>query len=112
MHTAAVGVTEKEDQEEGIHEQHIFHRMVFFLAAIKRGLFSRVLGADDPSFRAVMGKRGESGVATRADSSSSGTTTVAALASETPRRWARAARDRAGASPRVRRAANSAGRRT
>jgi len=30
--------------------------MVFFLAALTRGLFSRVLGADDPSFRAVMGK--------------------------------------------------------
>src|SRR5262249_58401874 len=111
MPTAAVGVTEKEDQEEGIHEQHIFHRVVFFLAAITRGLFSRVLGADDPSFRAVLGKRGASGVATRADSSS-GTTTVAASASETPTRYARAVRERAGASPRVRRAARSTGSRT
>src|SRR5215831_2586232 len=112
MHTAAVGVTEKEDQEEGIHEQHIFHRMVFFLAAITRGLFSRVLGADDPSFGAVMGTRGASGVATRAGSSSSGTTTVVASASETPRRWARAVWERAGASPRVRRAASSTGKST
>ena len=55
MHTAAVGVTEKEDQEEGIHEQHIFHRMVFFLAAITRGLCSKVLGADDAPFGPVMG---------------------------------------------------------
>ena len=70
MHTAAVSVTEKEDQEEGIHEQHIFHRMVFFLAAITCGLFSRVLGADNASFRPVMGKRGESGMATGAGSSS------------------------------------------
>src|SRR5215475_14378715 len=100
MDTAARGVAQKEDEEQRVDEQDIFHRMVFFLAAITRGLFSRVLGADDPSFRAVMGKRGVSGVATRAGSSSSGTTTVAASASETPRRWARAVRERAGASPR------------
>ena len=43
-------------QEEGIHEQHIFHRMVFFLAALTRGLFRRVLGADDAPFGPVMGK--------------------------------------------------------
>jgi hypothetical protein len=30
--------------------------MVFFLAALTRGLLSRVLGADNPPFRAVMGK--------------------------------------------------------
>jgi hypothetical protein len=34
MDTAAVGVTEKEDREESIHEQNIFDGMVFFLAAI------------------------------------------------------------------------------
>src|SRR5262245_42207895 len=112
MHTAAVGVTEKEDQEEGIHEQHIFHRVVFFLAAITRGLFSRVLGADDPSFRPVMGKRGASGMATGAGSSSNELTTEAASASMTPSLWARDARERAGASPRARSAANRAGRRT
>src|SRR5215475_9729993 len=112
MDTAARGVAQKEDEEQRVDEQHIFHRMVFFLAAITRGLFSRVLGADDPSFRAVMGKRGASGVATRAGSSSSGTTMVAASASVTPSRWARAIRERAGASPRVRRAARSTGSRT
>jgi hypothetical protein len=30
--------------------------VVFFLAAITVGLFSRVLGADDAPFRPVMGK--------------------------------------------------------
>src|SRR5262245_16940758 len=79
---------------------------------ITRGLFSRVLGADNPSFRPVMGKRGESGVATGAGSSPNELTTEAASPSVTPSRWARAARERAGASPRVRRAANSAGKRT
>src|SRR5262249_12674623 len=64
-----------------------------------------------------MGKRGEAGTAagmgaTGVGSSSSGTTTAAASASETPRRWARAERERAGASPRARSAASNAGNRT
>ena len=117
MDTAAVGVTEKKDDEQGIDEQDIFDGVVFFLAAITRLLFNRVLGADDAPFGPVMGKRGEAGTAagmgtTGAGSSSSGVTTVAAAASETPRRWARAERERAGASPRVRSAASNAGNRT
>src|SRR5215831_8269742 len=56
MGTAAVGVAQKEDDEQGIDEQDIFDRVVFFLAAITLLLFSRVLGADDASFRPVMGK--------------------------------------------------------
>ena len=58
MGTAAIGVTEKEDEKQGIDEQDIFHGVVFFLAAITRLLFNRVLGADDAPFRPVMGKRG------------------------------------------------------
>src|SRR5712691_4443640 len=117
MDAASTGVTEKEDREQGIHQQDIFDRVVFFLAAITLGLFSRVLGADDAPFRPVMGKRGEAGAAagtatTGAGSSSNGTTTVAASASATPSRCAKAVRERAGASPRVRSAASSAGRRT
>jgi hypothetical protein len=117
MGTTAVGVAQKEDDEERIDEQDIFHRVVFFLAAITVRLFRRVLGADDPPFRPVMGKRGDTGVAagseaTCAGSSSSGTTIVAASASETLSRCARAVRERAGASPRVRSAASRAGKRT
>jgi hypothetical protein len=117
MDTAAAGVTEKEDEEQGIHEQNIFDGVVLFLAARTRGLLRRVLGADNASFGPVMGKRGDSGVApgtatTAAGSSSNEPTTEAVSASETPSRWARAARERAGAAPRVRRAANSAGRST
>src|SRR5215510_10734336 len=112
MDTAAIGVAQKEDEEQCVDEEDIFDRMVFVLAAITLGLFSRVLGADDPSFRPVMGKRGASGVATSADAASNEPTTEAASASETPSRWARAVRERVGASPRVRRAANRAGRRT
>src|SRR5215470_12120870 len=117
MGAAAIGVTEKEDEEQGIDEQDIFHCVIFFLAAITRRLFSRVLGADDASFGAVMGKRGEAGAAAETatpgvGSSTSGVTTMAASASETPKRCARAVRERAGASPRARSAASSTGRRT
>jgi hypothetical protein len=115
MHTATVGVTEKEDREEGIDEQDVFDGVVFFLPAITRGLFRRVLGTDDAPFRPVMGTRGEAGAAagtgaTGAGSCSSASTTVAASASETPSRWARAVRERAGASPRARNAASSTGK--
>jgi hypothetical protein len=116
MGAAAVRVTEKKDEKQGIDEQDIFDGVVFLLAAITLGLLRRVLGADDAPFRPVMGKRGESGVAagpatTGASSSSSGTT-VAASVSETPSRCARAVRERAGASPRARSAASSAGKST
>src|SRR5256712_4838878 len=63
MDTAAVGVTEKEDDEQGIDQQDIFDRMVLFLATITLRLCSRVLGADDAPLGAVMGKRGAAGTA-------------------------------------------------
>jgi hypothetical protein len=117
MGTAAVGVAQKEDDEERIDEQDIFDGVVLFLAALTRGLCSRVLGADDAPLGAVMGKSGAAGAAvgmatTGGDSSSNGVTTVAVSASETPRCWARADRERAGASSRARSAASSAGKRT
>jgi hypothetical protein len=116
MDPAAVGVAQKEDDEERIDEQDIFDGVVSFLAAITRFLFSRFVGADDAPLSPVMGKRGEAGavagvVATGVASSACGVTTVAASASETPRRWARADRERAGASPRARSATSSAGKR-
>src|SRR5438093_4704528 len=117
MGTAAMGVAQTEDREEGIDQQDIFDGVVFLLPAITLFLFHRGLGADDAPLGAVMGKRAAAGVAvgtatTGADSSSSGVTTVAAAASATPRRWARAERERAGASPRARSAASNAGNRT
>src|SRR5215813_5503925 len=116
MGAAAVGVAQKEDREEGVDQQDIFDRMVLFLATITLRLFSRGLGADDAPLGAVMGKRGDAGAAAGtatpgSGSSSSGATRVAASVSETPRRCARAERERAGASPRARSAASSAGRR-
>ena len=117
MDAAAGGVTEQEEEEQGIDEQDIVDGVVLLLAALTVGLFNRVLGADDAPCRPVMGTRGDTGAAggtaaTGVGSSSSGVTTVAASASETPSRCARAVRERAGASPRVRRAASRTGKRT
>src|SRR5687768_18474389 len=93
-----------QDRERGIDQQDIFHRVIFFLAAITTGLFSRVLGAHDAPLGAVMGKRGEASPATSGEemgsmgggASSSDSARLTASASETPNRWARAARERAG----------------
>src|SRR5256886_11235478 len=91
MDPAAVGVAQKEDDEERIDEQDIFDGVVLFLAAITCRLFRRVLGTNDTPFGPVMGKRGEAGAAagtggTGAGASASASTTVAASASETPSR--------------------------
>ena len=99
MDAAAVSVAQKEDEEQGIHEQDIFDGVILFLTAITPRLFNRVLGADDAPLGPVMGKRGDAGAAagiaaTGAGSSASGVTTVAASASETPSRCARAVRER------------------
>jgi hypothetical protein len=112
MGTTAVRVAQKEDDEHGIDEQDIFDGVLSLLPALTRLLFNRVLGADDAPFGTVMGKRGDTGAASGVDSSSSGVTTVAASASETPSRWARVVRERAGASPRARNAASRTGKRT
>ena len=117
MDTAARGVAEEEDEEQRIDSQDICDGVILFLATITFGLFSSALGADDAPFRPVMGKRGDTGATagtatTGTGSSSNGTTTVAASASEPPSRWARAVRERAGASPRARSAASRVGRRT
>ena len=44
MDAAAVGVAQEEDDEQGIDQQDIFDRVVFFLAALTCGLLRRVLG--------------------------------------------------------------------
>src|SRR5262245_39812475 len=117
VEAASPGVTEKEDREGRMDQQDIVHRVVFFLAALTCGLLSSVLGADDAPLGAVMGKRGDTGVAAGSvpaglGSSTSGATRGPVSVSETPRRCAKAVRERAGASPRVRKAASSAGKRT
>jgi hypothetical protein len=58
---ASIGLTQKEDDECGIDEQHIFYRVAFFLAAITTRLLGRILGALDAPFGAITAKRGETG---------------------------------------------------
>src|SRR5215471_14783972 len=43
MHTAAMGRTQKQDDEQGIDQQDIFHGVVFFLAALTVRLLRSVL---------------------------------------------------------------------
>src|SRR3954452_8778547 len=117
MEAAPGSFAEEEDEEQRIDQKDILYRVVLFLAAVTLRLFSRVLGADDAPFRPVMRKRGKACPATGAaagqatdEGSCSGATPSAS--SETPSRCARAARERAGASPRARSAASTAGSRT
>jgi hypothetical protein len=58
MGPTAVGVAQKEDDEQSMDEQDIFDGVISFLPVITRFLFSSVLGADNPPFRPIMGKRG------------------------------------------------------
>ena len=61
MDMAPIGGAQKEDRQQRIDQEDIFHRVVFCLAAITLFLCSRVLGADDAPFRPVVGKRGAAG---------------------------------------------------
>jgi hypothetical protein len=116
MGAAARRVTETKDEAQRLDSQAILHGVSVVLAAGTLLLVSRVLGADEASFRPGMGTRGASGMATGAGTTGAGSSakepmTGAAATSETPRRWARARRARAGAAPRGRRAGRSPGRR-
>jgi hypothetical protein len=113
---AALGIAEAEAEAHSLDAQAMLDGVVFVLAALTCGLCRRGLGAAEAPLGAVMGTRGAAGAAvgtatTGAGSSSSGGTTGAASASDTPRRWARAASERAGAAPRGRRAAHHTGQR-
>ena len=110
MDTARIRVTQKEDGECRVDQQHVFDRVARFLATVTARLLSRLLGALDAPFGAILAKRGETGAAVGAtaggavgvSSSSVGTTMAAASASATPIRWASAVKDRVGASPSMR----------
>jgi len=113
--TARIGLTQKENREHSIDQQHVFDRVALFLAAITARLLSRILGALDAPFGPIMAKRGEASAgagaaAGRADvgaDPSVGSTMAAALASATPRRFANSVTDRVGASPNARSVARS-----
>jgi hypothetical protein len=108
--TARLGVTQKEDREHRVDQQHMFHRLACFLTTITARLFKRVLGARDAPFRAIVATRGAGDARTGAAAGSSagggsspvGTTRAAASASVTPTRCASSCQERLGASPSVR----------
>jgi hypothetical protein len=107
---AGVGVTQKEHDERGIGQQHVFDRVACFLATSTARLLSRILGAPDAPFSAIVPKRGDMGTCADAGAggsdggggSSTGTTSALASASVTPRRFANSVIDRVGASPSAR----------
>jgi hypothetical protein len=112
--TARVGLTQQEDHERGIDQEHVFDRVVRFLAAIIARLLSRILGALKAPFGPIVATRGEAGARAAAggsdalSGSSVGLTMAVASASVTPRRLASSGTDRVGASP----SARSVARRT
>jgi hypothetical protein len=109
---AGIGVTQKQDRQGAIDQQHVFHRMVSFLAAITARLLSWILGAHDAPFGAIMAKRGEAGGSVGVGGLSVGTTSAAASAAATPTRVASSLTDRVGASPSTCRVVCSTTRRT
>ena len=117
---ASVSVTEKEDRERRVDQQHVFQRVTLFLAAIIALLLSRILGALDAPFGPIVAKRGEGAAGVGATAgrraggtgSAVGTTRAAASASVTPIRWANACKDRLGVSPKARSVACSTPNRT
>jgi hypothetical protein len=118
--TARLGLTEQEDRERRMDQQHLFDGVARFLAAITARVLSRILGTRDAPFGPVVAKRGEVGagagaaVGRSADGSapSLGVTMAAASASATPRRFASSVTDRVGAAPSVRRVDCSTTKRT
>jgi hypothetical protein len=120
MGTARIGLAQKEDRERDVDQEHVFYRVVLFLAAITARLLSRILGALDAPFGPIVAKRGEAGSSAGAAAGRAavggnpavGTTMAAASASATPRRVANAVKDRVGASPSARSVARSTTKRT
>jgi hypothetical protein len=114
--TAGIGLTQKENREHSIDQQHVFDRVVLFLAAITARLLSRILGALDAPFGPIVAKRGKAGTdAGRADvgaGPSAGSTMADASASAMPRRLANSVTDRVGASPNARIVTRSTTKRT
>jgi hypothetical protein len=108
--TTRIGLTQEEDGEHGVDQQHMFDRVARVLAAIRARLLSRIVGAPDAPFGAIMPNRGEAGTCADAGvggsdgfgGSGTGTTSVLASVSVTLRRFASSVTDRVGASPSAR----------
>jgi hypothetical protein len=117
--TARVGLTQKEDHERGIDQEHVFDRVGLFLAALIARLLSRILGALEAPFGPIVANRGAAAAGAAAAGSSHtlggsavGLTMVVASAAVTPRRLASSVTHRVGASPSARSVARRTTRRT
>ena len=108
--TPLIRLTQEEDGEHGVDQQHVFDRVALFLAAIIARLLSRILGTPNAPFGAIVPKRGEAGACAGAAAGESDTlggsctetTSAFASTSVTPRRVANSVTDRVGASPSAR----------
>ena len=67
--TTRIGLTQKENREDGIDQQDVFDRVALFLAAITARLLSWILGTLDAPFGAIVANRGEAGGSTGGDGS-------------------------------------------
>jgi hypothetical protein len=96
---------QEEDVECGLDQEDVFERVELFLAAIKAGLFSRVVGARDGTLGSVVAKRGGAGSVGSEGALSASATARASKRASTSLKW------RAGASPSRRKAVRSTGKR-
>src|SRR5712691_5988873 len=108
---ARLGLTQEQDAQRSVDQQEVFQHMPLFLPAIARFLFSRIFGARDGSFGAVMTKRGAAaGVA--AWTAADGADAKGRGGNSPPRRWRKASTLRQGASPKLRKVLRSTGSKT
>jgi hypothetical protein len=116
--TARVGLTQTEDHQRGIAQEHVVDRVVRLLAAIIARLRRWSLGALHAPFGPIVATRGEVGASAAVggsdalSGSSGGRTMAVASTSVIPRRWASSVTDRVGASPSARRGARRTTRST
>jgi hypothetical protein len=118
--TPRISLTQEEDGEHGVDQQHVFDGVALFLAALIARLLSRILGTPDAPFSAIVPKRGEAGAGAGGAAGGSagvgsagvGTTIALTSASATPKRWANACTERLGASPRLHSVARRTTKRT
>src|SRR5215813_12459062 len=101
MDTARMRLTQEEEAQGLLDQQEVFQPVPFFLAAITRFLFSRVVGARKGSLGTVVTKRGAA-VGGRACTSSAREASTGTGGPATPSWWRRASTWRQGASPKVR----------
>jgi hypothetical protein len=111
MDAARMRLAQEEDAPGLINQQEVFQRVPFFLAAITRFLFSRVVGARNGALGAIMTKRGAA-VGGSAGTASAREASTGTEGPATPSCSRRASIWRQGASPKVRSVLRNTGSKT